>query len=225
MNIIIIIITRHCMHYVKRNCLLQNSITCNTSLSFPFLNPLPFLPPLSFLPPTPSHHPVLPSLPPLSLKRELDKLTNDKAEIQRHYIMVSGCRNHGNKYVSVYFTALTHVPDIKSSMNSLPDTYLHMCTLIHYTHVPTVWYHSIVVFTLYVIFSFLPISLPPSLPPYQYYEMSYGLNVEMHKQTEIAKRLNAICAQVIPFLSQEVLQPPLHVFRSHLLFYMYMYVY
>ena len=38
----------------------------------------------------------------------------------------------------------------------------------------------------------------------QYYEMSYGLNVEMHKQTEIAKRLNAICAQVIPFLSQEV---------------------
>eukprot|EP00731_Ephydatia_muelleri_P014487 Em0008g207a len=37
----------------------------------------------------------------------------------------------------------------------------------------------------------------------QYYEMSYGLNVEMHKQTEIAKRLNAICAQVIPFLSQE----------------------
>jgi len=36
-----------------------------------------------------------------------------------------------------------------------------------------------------------------------YYEMSYGLNVEMHKQTEIAKRLNAIIAQVIPFLSQE----------------------
>ena len=34
--------------------------------------------------------------------------------------------------------------------------------------------------------------------------MSYGLNVEMHKQTEIAKRLNAICAQVIPFLSTEV---------------------
>ena len=56
--------------------------------------------------------------------------------------------------------------------------------------------------------------------------MSYGLNMEMHKQvseqwikclctpyynvlyfsfpqTEIAKRLNAICAQVIPFLSQE----------------------
>lgn len=36
-----------------------------------------------------------------------------------------------------------------------------------------------------------------------YYEMSYGLNVEMHKQTEIAKRLNAICAQVIPFLNLE----------------------
>lgn len=36
-----------------------------------------------------------------------------------------------------------------------------------------------------------------------YYEMSYGLNVEMHKQTEIAKRLNAICAQIIPFLSIE----------------------
>ncbi|KAK8741473.1 hypothetical protein OTU49_002231, partial [Cherax quadricarinatus] len=36
-----------------------------------------------------------------------------------------------------------------------------------------------------------------------YYEMSYGLNVEMHKQTEIAKRLNAILAQIMPFLSQE----------------------
>ncbi|XP_066599142.1 protein groucho-like isoform X6 [Prorops nasuta] len=36
-----------------------------------------------------------------------------------------------------------------------------------------------------------------------YYEMSYGLNVEMHKQTEIAKRLNAIIGQILPFLSQE----------------------
>jgi groucho len=36
-----------------------------------------------------------------------------------------------------------------------------------------------------------------------YYEMSYGLNVEMHKQTEIAKRLNAIIAQILPFLSGE----------------------
>ncbi|XP_017770757.1 PREDICTED: protein groucho-1-like [Nicrophorus vespilloides] len=36
-----------------------------------------------------------------------------------------------------------------------------------------------------------------------YYEMSYGLNVEMHKQTEIAKRLNAIIAQILPFLSQD----------------------
>uniref|UniRef100_A0A3B3YBU3 Groucho/TLE N-terminal Q-rich domain-containing protein n=1 Tax=Poecilia mexicana TaxID=48701 RepID=A0A3B3YBU3_9TELE len=36
-----------------------------------------------------------------------------------------------------------------------------------------------------------------------YYEMSYGLNIEMHKQTEIAKRLNVICAQLIPFLTQE----------------------
>lgn len=36
-----------------------------------------------------------------------------------------------------------------------------------------------------------------------YYEMSYGLNVEMHKQTEIAKRFNAIIHQIIPFLSQE----------------------
>uniref|UniRef100_A0A673YA36 TLE family member 3, transcriptional corepressor a n=1 Tax=Salmo trutta TaxID=8032 RepID=A0A673YA36_SALTR len=37
-----------------------------------------------------------------------------------------------------------------------------------------------------------------------YYEMSYGLNIEMQKQTEIAKRLNAILAQIMPFLSQEV---------------------
>ena len=34
--------------------------------------------------------------------------------------------------------------------------------------------------------------------------MSYGLNVEMQKQTEIAKRLSAICAQLVPYLSQEV---------------------
>jgi hypothetical protein len=39
---------------------------------------------------------------------------------------------------------------------------------------------------------------------FKYYEMSYGLNVEMHKQTEIAKRLGAICAQLVPYLSQEV---------------------
>ena len=37
----------------------------------------------------------------------------------------------------------------------------------------------------------------------QYYEMSYGLNVEMHKQTEICKRLDAIIRQVLPFLSAE----------------------
>ncbi|XP_032902396.1 transducin-like enhancer protein 4 isoform X7 [Amblyraja radiata] len=37
----------------------------------------------------------------------------------------------------------------------------------------------------------------------QYYEMSYGLNIEMHKQAEIVKRLSTICAQIIPFLSQE----------------------
>ena len=33
--------------------------------------------------------------------------------------------------------------------------------------------------------------------------MSYGLNVEMHKQTEIVKRMSAIIGQVLPFLSQE----------------------
>uniref|UniRef100_A0A8C5RFV9 Groucho/TLE N-terminal Q-rich domain-containing protein n=1 Tax=Laticauda laticaudata TaxID=8630 RepID=A0A8C5RFV9_LATLA len=36
-----------------------------------------------------------------------------------------------------------------------------------------------------------------------YYEMSYGLNIEMHKQAEIVKRLTAICAQITPFLTQE----------------------
>ena len=42
---------------------------------------------------------------------------------------------------------------------------------------------------------------------FQYYEMSYGLNVEMHKQTEIVKRMSAIIGQVLPFLSQ-VSHPP-----------------
>lgn len=37
--------------------------------------------------------------------------------------------------------------------------------------------------------------------------MSYGLNVEMHKQTEICKRLDAIIRQVLPFLSGEVKNP------------------
>ncbi|XP_053967886.1 protein groucho isoform X2 [Anastrepha obliqua] len=36
-----------------------------------------------------------------------------------------------------------------------------------------------------------------------YYEMSYGLNVEMHKQTEIAKRLNTLINQLIPFLQAD----------------------
>jgi groucho len=36
-----------------------------------------------------------------------------------------------------------------------------------------------------------------------YYEMSYGYNVEMHKQTEIAKRMNNIIGQIIPYLSQD----------------------
>uniref|UniRef100_A0A2K5DL37 TLE family member 2, transcriptional corepressor n=1 Tax=Aotus nancymaae TaxID=37293 RepID=A0A2K5DL37_AOTNA len=45
-----------------------------------------------------------------------------------------------------------------------------------------------------------------------YYEMSYGLNIEMHKQAEIVKRLSGICAQIIPFLTQEQqqLQPLSH---------------
>ncbi|KGM00417.1 Transducin-like enhancer protein 1, partial [Charadrius vociferus] len=34
-----------------------------------------------------------------------------------------------------------------------------------------------------------------------YYEMSYGLNIEMHKQVSLGG--NVICAQLIPFLSQE----------------------
>ena len=49
---------------------------------------------------------------------------------------------------------------------------------------------------------FLFMKTYPSLS-FQYYEMSYGLNVEMHKQTEIGKRLDAIIRQVLPFLSGE----------------------
>lgn len=50
----------------------------------------------------------------------------------------------------------------------------------------------------------LPQSFPLiNLMHFQYYEMSYGLNVEMHKQTEICKRLDAIIRQVLPFLNGE----------------------
>lgn len=37
-----------------------------------------------------------------------------------------------------------------------------------------------------------------------YYEMANGLNLEMHRQMEISKRLTAILNQVIPFLATEV---------------------
>ena len=40
-----------------------------------------------------------------------------------------------------------------------------------------------------------------SLILFQYYEMSYGLNVEMHKQTEIVKRMSAIIGQVLLLIS------------------------
>ena len=40
-----------------------------------------------------------------------------------------------------------------------------------------------------------------SLILFQYYEMSYGLNVEMHKQTEIVKRMSAIIGQVLILIS------------------------
>uniref|UniRef100_A0A8C0CKK7 Groucho/TLE N-terminal Q-rich domain-containing protein n=1 Tax=Balaenoptera musculus TaxID=9771 RepID=A0A8C0CKK7_BALMU len=36
-----------------------------------------------------------------------------------------------------------------------------------------------------------------------YYEMSYGLNVKTHKQAEIFKGPNGICAQVLPYIPQE----------------------
>lgn len=38
---------------------------------------------------------------------------------------------------------------------------------------------------------------------YVYYEMSCGFNIEITKQTEIAKRLNVIIAQLLPYLAQE----------------------
>ena len=37
----------------------------------------------------------------------------------------------------------------------------------------------------------------------RYYEMSYGLNVKTHKQAEIFKGPNGICAQVLPYIPQE----------------------
>jgi hypothetical protein len=51
---------------------------------------------------------------------------------------------------------------------------------------------------------------------FQYYEMSYGLNVEMHKQTEISKRLSALINQLVPFLSQEH-QQQVDIFRRFML--------
>lgn len=111
-----------------------------------------------------------------SLKLECDKLASEKSEMQRHYIMVG------------------------------PDG----CDLSRES--------------LTCVRSFTSSSVVP-----QYYEMSYGLNIEMHKQVtaavaqspsaaqsyrsdcrssspqaEIVKRLNGICTQVLPYLSQEV---------------------
>ncbi|KAL4608103.1 protein groucho-1-like [Arapaima gigas] len=35
------------------------------------------------------------------------------------------------------------------------------------------------------------------------YQMAYSLNLEVHKQTEISKRLNRLCAQMVPYLPRE----------------------
>lgn len=111
-----------------------------------------------------------------SLKLECDKLASEKSEMQRHYIMVG--------------------PDCGDTSHKSPTC---VCSLTSSSFVP------------------------------QYYEMSYGLNIEMHKQVtaavgqspsaaqfgrsdcwfsspqaEIVKRLNGICTQVLPYLSQEV---------------------
>ena len=53
------------------------------------------------------------------------------------------------------------------------------------------------------IYCRIPVELLINPMQSQYYEMSYGLNVEMHKQTEICKRLDAIIRQVLPFLNGE----------------------
>ena len=50
--------------------------------------------------------------------------------------------------------------------------------------------------------------------------MAYGLNVEMLKQTEIVKRLTALCLQLVPYLSQEVKTWTFHIyieFRKHII--------
>ena len=61
------------------------------------------------------------------------------------------------------------------------------------------------VLNIVVMYNFLHLAIKRFYAFLQYYEMSYGLNVEMHKQTEICKRLDAIIRQVLPFLSAEVM--------------------
>lgn len=46
--------------------------------------------------------------------------------------------------------------------------------------------------------------------------MSYGLNVEMHRQSELAKRYLAICHQILPCLSQEVTENEMEIFSDRI---------
>ncbi|MGH0128367.1 UNVERIFIED_CONTAM: hypothetical protein FKN15_000820 [Acipenser sinensis] len=113
-----------------------------------------------------------------SLKLECEKLASEKTEMQRHYVMTP----HQPAGHPFKFTIPESLDRIKEEFQFLQAQY-HSLKL----ECEKLASEKTEMQRHYVM----------------YYEMSYGLNIEMHKQTEIAKRLNTICAQVIPFLSQE----------------------
>lgn len=78
-----------------------------------------------------------------SLKMEIEKLANEKTEMQRHYVMVSSFPSSPS-------------PCQTNSVCLAHNKHLHLSNALSY----------------FVVFL-------------QYYEMSYGLNVEMHKQVSM----------------------------------------
>ncbi|KAK3533598.1 hypothetical protein QTP70_023403 [Hemibagrus guttatus] len=131
-----------------------------------------------------------------SLKLECEKLASEKTEMQRHYIMFS--TPHHITLIYINLSGVTY-PTFISFMILHMGQYSDFHSSIFYTCLSYYW----VTGNLEPIPGDYGHKAGYTLDRMPYYEMSYGLNIEMHKQAEIVKRLSAICAQIIPFLSQE----------------------
>ncbi|KFO28854.1 Transducin-like enhancer protein 2 [Fukomys damarensis] len=148
-----------------------------------------------------------------SLKLECDKLASEKSEMQRHYVMYYemsyGLNIEMHKQAEIVkrlngicAQVLPYLSQeefwTKGVKKALPPTDVHFPDPQRLPHL------SPYGFSLKLECEKLASEKTEMQRHYvMYYEMSYGLNIEMHKQAEVVKRLSGICAQIIPFLTQE----------------------